>query len=180
MPTLEDVFLNVSSNTYKKSIKQIKKELLKEDNNNNILFNTNLKEQFSKTKKFVNDFTINMKRRFLITIRDIKGFIMEIICPILILLIGLGISKSDMNYFSSPAIVDIQITGKQKILFASLENTYSYNNNDYYTNNITFETVKEFKYFNFNQNSKQEAIQYFVDLVYYKTRDYENSEKNEI
>ena len=177
MPTLEDVFLNVSSNTYKKSIGQIRRELLIEENNNNILFNTNLKEKFSKTKKFINDFTINMKRRFLITIRDIKGFIMEMICPILILLIGLGISKSDMNYFSSPIRVDIQITGKQKIMFASLENRYAYNYLDN-TNNITIETIEEFN--DFNQNSKQKAIQYFVDLVYYKTRDYENSENNEI
>ena len=180
MPTLEDVFLNFSSNTQQKSIKQIRKELLKEENNNNVLFNSDLKENYTKLKKFLNDFTINMKRRFLITIRDIKGFIMEIICPILLILIGLGISKSEMNFYSHPEKVDIQMTGKQKIMYASLINNnsdiYFINNNE----NIIPEKIEEFNYFNFNQKSKKEAIKFFVDLVYYKTRDNEYSEKNDI
>ena len=180
MPTLEDVFLNVSSGDFKKSINAIHKELLKTQNNDIIIFKSDLKKIYSPFNKFINDFKINAKRRFLIIIRDIKGFIMEIFCPIIIVLIGLAISKSEMNYKSSPALVDIKITGKQKILFASLiEN----NGTDYdflreNIENVEIQKMDEFDYFNFNPHKRNEALQLFIDLTYYKTRDNENSEKN--
>ena len=179
MPTLEDAFLNIISNNREKLIKQNDKKILIEENQNSILFNTILKENFPITKKFISDFNINMKRRFLIAIRDIKSFIIEILCPFIIVLIGLGIANSEMNYFSYPELIDISIIGNQKILYASLLNNNKVE--DYFItniNNIKNEIIEEFDYFKFQNNSI--AIKYFVDMVYYKSKDSENSLNHEI
>ena len=76
MPTLEDVFLNVAAEDNNNSKSEEEKEQAKE--NDKILYNSNLREDYTKKSKFVNDFKICFKRRFLITIRDVKGFLMEI------------------------------------------------------------------------------------------------------
>ena len=44
---------------------------------------------------------------------------MEVLCPILLVLFGLGISRVEMNFKSIPTILGLDITGKQKIIFSS-------------------------------------------------------------
>ena len=99
MPTLEDVFLNVAAEDNKKTKEEKEKDLLIEKENNEILFNSDLREDYSKKSKFSNDFSICMKRRFLITVRDIKGFLMDILCPIALSLFGLaGLIPPSIKY----------------------------------------------------------------------------------
>ena len=52
--------------------------------------------------------------------RDVKGILMEILCPIILVLFGLAISKIEMGYKSGPAGVDMTEIGKQKIMFYSI------------------------------------------------------------
>jgi hypothetical protein len=80
MPTLEDVFLNVAAEDNKQKSEEDEKQAIENDN---ILYNSNLREDYTKKSKFVNDFKISMKRRYLITIRDLKGFLMEILLVVI-------------------------------------------------------------------------------------------------
>ena len=93
MPTLEDIFLNVA---IEDNQTQNNQELIFDQNIDDLLFNTDLKDNYSKKEKFKNDFLICMKRRYLITIRDLKGFILEVLCLIFLFLFGLLISKIGM------------------------------------------------------------------------------------
>ena len=88
MPTLEDVFLNVAAEDNKKNVNDNEKGLLVEEENDTFLFSSNLKEDYTEKSKFKNDFYICMRRRYLITKRDVKGFLMEILCPIILVLFG--------------------------------------------------------------------------------------------
>ena len=131
MPTLEDVFLNVAAEDNKK-INDEKESGLRMENqtDDKILYSLDLIDN-DQSEKFKRDFKICMKRRYLITIRDIKGIIMEIIGPILLILFGLLISNLQMTLKSKPIeIYDLEITGKQNILFASTNG----NKHDHYFN----------------------------------------------
>ena len=72
MPTLEDVFLNVAAEDSKMNKIKTENENLIQEENDKILFNSNLKEDYTQKSKFKNDFYICMKRRYLITKRDVK------------------------------------------------------------------------------------------------------------
>ena len=121
MPTLEDVFLNIASEDNKKSVAEKNENIMIESKNyDNILFDSDLKVKYIKKEKFKNDFLMNMKRRYLIMKRDIKGFLIEFLSPILLLLIGLLTSKIEMSLKSYPIVIDMSITGKQTILFSSI------------------------------------------------------------
>jgi hypothetical protein len=178
MPTLEDVFLNVAAEDNKKTKQDKEKDLLVEEKNDEILFNSNLKEDFSQKSKFLNDFKICMKRRYLITIRDIKGILMELLCPIILILFGLGIAKLDMDYKSGPAGVDISKIGKQKIIFSSINNidVSNYFIND--INNVKSEEIRDF--IGYTPTLKTKAVKDFVDKIYDIEKDTEDCSKHEV
>ena len=154
MPTLEDVFLNVAAENNKKTKEEREKEIITEEENDKILFSSDLKENYKVFEKFKNDFSICMKRRYLITKRDIKGFLMEVLCPILLVLFGLGISRVEMNFKSIPTILGLDITGKQKIIFSSINNKTS---KDYFNINNTNVQFEDIELYNF------ENIKNFTD-----------------
>ncbi len=52
--------------------------------------------------KFCLDLSLCIKKRFLHIIRDIKTFMMEILCPIILVLIGLGVSSVEFFRDSPP------------------------------------------------------------------------------
>ena len=107
MPTLEDVFLNVASEDSKQLEKE-RRSLSKINlDNDKILFETNFKEDYSRKSKFCNDFSASCKRRIFLIIRDIKSFLMEVLCPILLILIGLAVSKVKFKWSSDPWRMDI-------------------------------------------------------------------------
>ena len=69
-----------------------------------------------------------MKRRYLITIRDFKGFLMEILCPIVLTLFGLLLSKLEMTFKSGPVEVSFEEIGKQNILYSTIDNNINLDN----------------------------------------------------
>ena len=181
MPTLEDVFLNIASEDNKNNTDLIKNENIIEDNKNydNILFNTDLKHNYSKNEKFKNDFLINMKRRYLIMKRDIKGFLLEFLSPIILLLIGLLTSKIEMSLKSYPVEIDLSLTGKQTILYSSiLQHTdiYSYFIND--SNLVESEKLENFD--TYDSLEKKKAIETFLNKTFEVSNYTEDSSKKEV
>ena len=175
MPTLEDVFLNVATEENKKAKEEKEKELLIQIENTKILLSTDIRESFSKKEKFKNDFLINMKRRFLITIRDFKGLLIEVFGPILLVLLGLGLSHFEINIQSKPyQIGDLSVIGKQKIIFSSLGgNKY----NEY----LEEDPLVIFEEINFNNNTNRKIISRdFIEKVYNITYKYEENINYEV
>ena len=196
MPTLEDVFLNVAAEDDRKKNEQKYKERQIEEENDGILYNSDLLEKYSSCSKFMNDFFICMKRRYLITKRDIKGFLMEILCPILLVLFGLLISKFEMNFKSKPYVVDLDLTGKQKIIFASTNKNKS---KDYLESSkiISIEEIDLYDFSNINDLTDYPKItnlsnitsaslyrtytaKNFFEKVYDITSKFEDSQFNEV
>ena len=197
MPTLEDVFLNVAAENNKKTKEEREKEIITEEENDKILFSSDLKENYKAFEKFKNDFSICMKRRYLITKRDIKGFLMEVLCPILLVLFGLGISRVEMNFKSIPTILGLDITGKQKIIFSSINNKTSKDYFNINNTNVQFEDIELYNFENIknftdypsitNDKSIISASSYraytakkFIEKVYNISNVYEDSKYNEV
>ena len=180
LPTLEDVFLNMASDD-DKSIKNNKKKSqeLKEIENDKILFETDYKEDFLQNSKFCNDFIATFKRRLYLIIRDLKSFLMEVLCPILLVLIGLLVSKININWASDPWKMDISFIGKQNVLFSSIQgirNIKDYYFYDHYIN-VTCRTLKINDY---TQEEKDKAIVNFIDKIYETNKDTEDSKLKEV
>ena len=179
MPTLEDVFLNVASEDSKQLEKERKRFSENDMNNDKILFETDFKEDYSHKSKFCNDFVASFKRRIYLILRDLKSFLMEVLCPILLVLIGLAVSQVKFKWTSDPWNIDISYIGKQKVLFSSIDginNINEYHFSDKYEN-VTCETLP---INSFTQDQKQEAIVDFINKIFEKNKDTEDSELNEV
>ena len=174
MPTLEDVFLNVAAED-NNNIKS-KEELEQQQENDKILYNSNLREDYTKNSKFLNDFKISMKRRYLITIRDIKGFLMEILCPIILTLFGLLLSKIEIGYKSGPVEVSFEELGKQNIIYSSYDN--SINLNDFILEDIPSTKIEGLTIDNFPD--KKDAVKEYINKIYEIQKDTEDSSKKEV
>jgi len=175
MPTLEDVFLNVAAED-NNNIKS-KEELEQQQENDKILYNSNLREDYTKNSKFLNDFKISMKRRYLITIRDIKGFLMEILCPIILTLFGLLLSKIEIGYKSGPVEVSFEELGKQNIIYTSYDDT-NINLNDFILENIPSTKIEGLTIDNFPD--KKDAVKEYINKIYEIQKDTEDSSKKEV
>ena len=174
MPTLEDVFLNVAAedNTNIKS----EEELKQQQENDKILYNSNLREDYTKNSKFINDFKISMKRRYLITIRDLKGFLMEILCPIILTLFGLLLSKIEIGYKSGPVEVSFEELGKQNILYSAYDSSINLDN--YFLDGIQSTKVNGFT--NSEYSTPKEAIKEYINKIYEIEKDTEDSSQKEV
>ena len=175
MPTLEDVFLNVAAED-NNNIKS-KEELEQQQENDKILYNSNLREDYTKNSKFLNDFKISMKRRYLITIRDIKGFLMEILCPIILTLFGLLLSKIEIGYKSGPVEVSFEELGKQNIIYSSYDDT-NINLNDFILEDIPSTKIEGLTIDNFPD--KKDAVKEYINKIYEIQKDTEDSSKKEV
>ena len=179
MPTLEDVFLNVASEDSKQLAKERRSFSKNNLDNDKILFETDFKEDYSNKSKFCNDFVASFKRRIYLILRDLKSFLMEVLCPILLVLIGLAVSKVKFKWVSDPWNIDISIIGKQNVLFSSIEginNITEYHFTDDYIN-VTCQTLP---IDSFTQNQKTEAIKNFIEKIYETNKDTEDSEIKEV
>ena len=92
MSTLEDVFINVSKLTRAKN-KLIEEEekIMKEKREKNYLIlydDNNYNAKYSYFSKILLDTKVSIKKRFIQIYRDKKSFFLEILCPILLALIG--------------------------------------------------------------------------------------------
>ena len=180
MPTLEDVFLNISAEDNKNNILEKDKNIPEDKKSyDNILFNSDLKENYTNKEKFKNDFWINMKRRYLIMKRDIKGFLIEFLSPIILLLIGLLTSKIEMSLTSKPFVIDLSITGKQCILFSSIsEHT---NISSYFINDNPLVTSKELEFDDkFEPYQKKTATNAFLNKIFEISNYTEDSTQKEV
>ena len=178
MPTLEDVFLNVAQDDVKeenqKMGKQHRKFSIPNEENDKILFEIDFKEDYSKKSKFCNDFRACFHRRFLLTSRDLKGFLMEILCPILLVLVGLLVSKVDMIKESEPQIMDMGSIGNQAILYGAksgvtLQDAYKFN-----SKNITSTILS------ISGASEKDLIKDFFIQIFDNIKDKEDCEKHEV
>ena len=179
MPSLEDVFLNISSEDNKLTEEGRMQKMKKEYENDKILFETDSKENFNKKSKFCNDFYASFKRRYFLIIRDFKGFLMEVLCPIILVLIGLSVSKAKFKWNSDPWRINISEVGLQNVLFSSIEGIN--NIQDYYiSNNYTNITCQTLNIGNFSKDEKKEAIVTFIDKMYEVNKDTEDSKLKEV
>ena len=173
MPTLEDVFLNVAAEDNKKTNKEKENEILIQDKTDDkVLYSLDLIEKSDGYEKFKKDFKICMKRRGLITIRDIRGIIMEIVGPIILVLFGLLISKLQITLKSEPYLLkDLEITGNQVVLFASKNNDETYK--DYFdVNRLPY---VQYKNITIDNNKKNETIiENFINNCFNEYKDLED------
>ena len=177
MPTLEDVFLNVAAEDSKKENQKLREKLAEnEEENDKILFETDFKEDFSTKSKFFNDFKACFWRRFILTSRDIKGFLMEILCPILLVLVGLIVSQVDMLGGSEPQKMDIGSIGNQIILYGKAAS--GINLNQYHFNNMKNITCQDVAQLTGADN--KEMIKNFVEIFNDKAKDKEDNIDHEV
>ena len=165
MPTLEDVFLNVATDS--PNLSENKENNQKKNENDKILFETDFCEDYSTSKgksKFVNDFKACFNRRFLMTIRDVKGFLMEILCPILLCVIGLLVSKVDFRRPSGKQYLNMQSIGKQTILYGT--NNPSINLTKYYFDKMTNISCESLSFD--NSGNDKDNIYNFVEEIFDK------------
>ena len=186
MPTLEDVFLNVAAKDSnleeQKMEKQHRKFSSPENENDKILFETDFREDYSSSgkSKFLNDFEACFYRRYLLTSRDIKGFLMEILCPILLVLVGLLVSQVDILSSTKPQRMDMGAIGKQIIYYGGKTGISDTNLKDnYYFKDIKNITCEQLE-FNNAGSTNEAIINNFVRAVYDKAKDKEDSNDHEV
>ena len=180
MPTLEDVFLNVAQENDVFAKKKIKEKVENEKKNDKLLFETDFMEDYSNKSKFFNDLKACFSRRFILTTRDIKGFLMEILCPILLVLIGLIVSQIDILSGSEPQILDINSIGKQKIVYGKTDNAILDSDlKKYYLDeyeNVTSVYIND----GLTGGNDKEKIINFVQAFYNLAKDKEDSIDHEV
>ena len=174
MPTLEDVFLNVAAEDDKLENKKLREKLaLSAAENDKILFETDFRENYEHKSKFLNDLKASFSRRFILTTRDIKGFLMEILCPILLVLVGLLVSKVEILGGTGPQKLELGNIGNQIILYGKTDDSINGLENYYFHNmkNITCKYIPEGT---IGTNNK-EKIQNFVKAYYDIAKDTEDN-----
>lgn len=123
MPTLEDVFLNVSAET--KMLSENSNEIVNNPANENKGNFSEYDPQTDNVKsgwtKFLIDIKAIMFKRYLQITRDRKSFLLEFLCPILLVLIGCGVSSITFDKTSLPRIMDFsQLPNPQNLLVNSV------------------------------------------------------------
>ena len=131
MPTLEDVFINISKlikqNKSKDEIINITNKINK---NNKILYDeSNYHTKYNSFSKVLRDTKISFKKRIFQIFRDKKTFLLEILCPIILTLIGCVVGSIEFleKNRTFPLLIN-QITNDTQLIFYSylgynLENT---------------------------------------------------------
>lgn len=112
-------------------------------------------------------------RRFLLTRRDIKGFLMEILCPILLCFFRLLVT----NIASGKQYLDIWVIGKQVVLYGKTDS--SINLGDYYYKNTENIPCKPVDAYASSGNNKND-IYNFVKKIFEKVKDKENNILHEV
>ena len=173
MPTLEDVFLNVAAEDAKLENKKLMEQLAEnEAQNDKILFETDFRENYEEKSKFWNDLKACFHRRFILTSRDMKGFLMEILCPILLVLVGLIVSQVDMIGESEPQVLNLAAIGKQKILYAIADSDTNFENYDFSDKtNISYVDISS----DITDSNDKDKIKSFVEKYYDIAKDKEDS-----
>ena len=186
MPTLEDVFLNVGS------VRMEEEEILKtgkidEAENERILFKQKYIKDFSKPGKFCYDLGILLKKRGLQIIRDTKTFMLEILCPILLVIVGCLVVQIDIFEDSKPIHLDSEFLSKfgdQVIYYGQYHATppgSGDTSDSTYFNEFKINQINVTSEFLPNDNKNfaktQDGLINFIDKLYEKEND-ENTKNN--
>ena len=174
MPNVEDAFLNIVNE--EEIIRNKEKEILiKKETDDKALYSLDLIEKKGGYEKFKKDFKICMKRRSLITIRDIKGIIMEIIGSIILVLFGLLMSKLQITSKSEPYLLkDLELMGKQTIIFSSINGE---NYTDYF--DVNRSSYVNYTYLNLNYTNNSIIIN-FTDQCFDIFKDKEDRDNKSV
>ena len=176
MPTLEDVFLNVGS------VRMEEEEILKsgkidEAENERILFKQKYIKDFTKFEKFCYDSSVLLKKRGLQIVRDTKTFMLEILCPILLVLVGCLVVQIDIFKDSEPIQLNSEYLshfGDQIIYYSS----YNDQNKDDVKNYFDIrQTNVTSDYMAVQGSNEKESLKNFINKLYEKEKD-ENSKSN--
>ena len=180
MPTLEDVFLNVGS------VRMEEEEMLQsgkidEAENERILFKQKYIKDFTKLQKFWYDAGILLKKRSLQIIRDTKTFMLEILCPILLVLVGCLVVQIDIFKDSKPIHLTPEFLssfGDQVIYYGAYhEDSTKETNLQAYFNIERTNVTSEFLHTSPTSSSQKEGLINFLDELYKKEKD-KNSKNN--
>ena len=179
MSTLEDVFINISEIVKRKKLskeeyeKEENEKMEKREKNNKILYdNSNYHEKYSICSKICRDTKISLKKRIMQIYRDKKTFFLEILCPILLTLIGCIVGSIDI--LEKNIIIPLhlnQVTDDSQIIYYSSEPEI---NNDTILKDIFSKYSSEnksninFEYVNFNKTYSIENEIYFMKEIYDK------------
>ena len=127
MPTLEDVFLNIGSVRLEEE-EMLNSGKIDEEKNERILFKQKYIKDFTKTEKFFFDAVALLKKRSFQIYRDAKTFMLEILCPILLVLVGCLVVQIDIFKDSDPIHCDYNTLakfGKQVIYYGDTSNSHT-------------------------------------------------------
>ena len=165
MPTLEDVFLNIGSVRLEEE-EMLKSGKIDEEKNERILFKQKYIKNFSKNEKFFLDAGTLLKKRFYQIKRDMKTLMLEILCPILLVLVGILVVQinifddSDPIYCNNDSLAEF---GKQVIYYGDINN----NNDNFYEefkfsyNNVTSQFLETD-----SSSSPNEGLKNFIEKLY--------------
>ena len=132
MSSLEDVFINLSKliKENQEYIKEIEIEAEKEKNNKILYDESNYNAEYNIKEKILRDAKVSFKKRIFQIYRDKKTFLLEILCPILLALIGCIVGSIEFLEKNRTFPFHInQITNESQLIFYSyadqnLENTF--------------------------------------------------------
>ena len=165
MPTLEDVFLNIGSVRLEEE-EMLKSGKIDEEKNERILFKQKYIKNFSKNEKFFLDAGTLLKKRFYQIKRDMKTLMLEILCPILLVLVGILVVQINIFDDSEPIYCNndsLAKFGKQVIYYGDINN----NNDNFYEefkfsyNNVTSQFLETD-----SSSSPNEGLKNFIEKLY--------------
>ena len=172
MPTLEDVFLNIGSVRLEEE-EMLKSGKIDEEKNEKILFKQKYIKDFTKTEKFFFDAKALLKKRGFQILRDTKTFVLEILCPILLVIVGCIVVQIDIFEDSKPIVCNYDILakfGEQIIYYGALDNSDS-NYNAYFKFDYTNVTTKFLSTETPSPITAKDGLVKFIEKLYEKEHD---------
>ena len=168
MASLEDVFLNIIKED---EINRLGMEIYMNKASNIALFDLNFLNNYTPFQKFLMDLKTNLIRRFYLTFRDKKGLIIEIFCPIILILLGCILSQGK-DYCPTPIFgsKDIHYLGKQVIYYSSLNDSINIEN--YFIEEMVNVTNKNLTLLNIDEinNNKSLVVYEFISALANSTK----------
>ena len=104
---------------------------------------------------------------------------MKILCPIVLVAIGLFVSRINISWASDPWKMNISCLGEQNVLFSSIQGIKNICDYYFYDKYINI-TCQILKINNYTQNEKYLAIENFLDRIYETNNNTEDSKYKEV
>ncbi len=179
MPTLEDVFLNVGSVRMEEE-EMLQEGKVNEEENERIMFKEKYIKDYTRCGKLWSETRILYKKRFLQVIRDPRTFVLEIICPILLTLVGCIVVQVEIYHDTDPIYVNDKFLsefGDQVIYYGNPSNMEPLlQNYEIEQHNVTSEFIPGNRsYMNLTDPSDRlNGLKEFIENIYDRQK---NSEK---